>query len=134
VAFSRLEAEAALPAKAESTDRDSAWSGHGPKSPKSFASTLRAFASSSQYAFRAKSPISAASHVARKAKLALVKYERSPGINPAALKGGEMAAVETLAPMWSIAARDAATLIEPRESSGAVRAHCAPYPRLKTRI
>jgi hypothetical protein len=86
---------------------------------------LRAFASAPQYTFRAKSPIGAACHVARRAKLALVKDERSAGINPAALEGGKMAAAETFAPMWSIAARDAAVLIEPRESSGAVRAHCA---------
>jgi hypothetical protein len=95
----------------------------GPENP--IASTLRALAGAPQYAFMAKSPIGAACYVGR-AKLALVKDERSAGINPATLEGGEMATAETLAPMWPIATRHAATTVSGREPAGAISLHCAP--------
>ena len=77
-----------------------------------------AFASSPLHTFRAESSIAAARHVTCRAKLTPVKDWRSTGIEPAALEGGEMAATETLAPVWLSAVRYAAARIKCCEPTG----------------
>ena len=84
---------------------------------------LGTLASSAPYTLWTESPVGPPGDVGNGATLASVPDNSSAGIEPAAVKGGEIAAAETFAPVWPIAAGDAATLIEPCEPACLLPVH-----------